>query len=212
MRLFQYASAAALAAVAFSLAPSALAQRGSAAQVVVVNYQRIASESALGRDMTTKLQGIRTQIQQQAQALQPEQQAIEQERERLMTASHGMTPAQIQANATLRPQFDAFNQRVQQFQARGQGLQGDYECTQAIALRAFTQQVSPVIQAAMTQRGAGVVIDSENVQAVAPQYDITNTIIQQLDQNPATRTATVARHALSECQPQQAAQPAAAPH
>jgi Skp family chaperone for outer membrane proteins len=209
MRLSQLASAAALAAVAAAAAPNAMAQRGNAAQVVVVNYQRVVTESALGRDMTTKLQGIRAQIQQEVQALQPEGQAIEQERQRLMTASRGMTPQQIQANATLRPQFDAFNQRLQQFQARGQGLQGDYECSQAVALRAFGQQIDPVIQAAMQQRGAGVILDSSNVQVVSPQFDITNTVIQQLDQNQSTRTATVARHALSECQPAQQPQPSA---
>jgi Skp family chaperone for outer membrane proteins len=188
-----------------------MAQRNNAAQVVVINYQRVVSESAVGRDMQTKLQGVRTQIQQEATALQPESQSIEQERQRLITAAHGMTPEQIQANATLRPQFDAFGQRLQQFQARTQGLQGDMECSQAIALRAFDQQISPVIRTAMQQHGAGVVLDAGNIQLSDPQFDITNTVIQQLDQNQATRTATVARHAMSECQPTQTAQPAHQP-
>lgn len=211
MRLLQFVSAVSLSAVALGMASTAQAQRNGAAQVVVVNYQRVVSETALGRDMTTKLQGIRTQLQQEAQALQPEEQAVTQERQRLLTASHGMTPDQIQASATLRPQFDAFNQRVQQLQARSQSLQGDFECSQAIALHAFEQQIDPALHAAMQQHGAGVAIDSGNVQAVDPQFDITNTLIQQLDQNQATRTATVTRHALSECQPAQQPQTQPAP-
>jgi hypothetical protein len=47
------------------------------------------------------------------------------------------------------------------------------------------------------------------VQVSDPQYDITNTVIQQLDQNQSTRTANVARHGVAECQAQQ---PAAAAH
>ena len=50
------------------------------------------------------------------------------------------------------------------------------------------------------RRGAGVVINSSGAIYVAPEVDITAAVIQQLDQNQATRTATVARHAVSECQ------------
>lgn len=204
-------SAAVLSAVALGLATNAAAQRNNSAQVVVVDFQRIAGESAVGRDMGTKLQGVRTQLQQEAQALQPEAQAIETERQRLAAGTRGMTPQQIQANTTWRPQFEAFNTRVQQFQQRTQSLNGDFECSQAIALRSFEQQILPVVRTVMQQRGAGVAIDAGNAQVFEPQYDVTNTVIQQLDQNAATRTATVARHALSECQPQQQQQPAAAP-
>jgi Skp family chaperone for outer membrane proteins len=207
MSLFR-SLAAATCVAALAVAPSAFAQRNTAASALVINYQRLANESALGRDMTTKLQGLRTQIQQEAQALQPEVQSLEQERQRLTTATRGMTQAQVQANTTLTPQFQAFQQRVQTLQQRQQTLQGDMECSQLIAVRDFQAQIAPSIRTLMQSRGAGMVIDTGSVQLFDPQYDVTNTVIQQLDQNQSTRTATVARHGVAECQ----AQPAAAAH
>ncbi len=208
MRLTKLALATAVAAVALGSAHDAFAQRNSAASVLVVNYQRVVSESALGRDMNTKLQGVGTQIQQQAQAMQAEGQQIEAEDQRLATATRGMSQAQVQANATLRPQVQALQQRVQQFQARRQALQGDFQCTQVIALRDFQGQTTPVIRSVMQSRGAGVVVDAGSAQVYDPNMDITNAVIQQLDQG--ARTATVARHSVSECQ-QAGATPAAQP-
>jgi len=208
MRLKKLALATAVAAVALGSAQVAFAQRNSGASAVVVNYQRIAEQSALGRDLNTKLQGIGNQIQQQATAMQSEEQSIQTEQQRLGTATRGMSDAQIQANATLRPQIEALRTRMQTFQQRRAALQGDAQCTQAIALRDFQNQVVPVVRTIMQQRGAGVAIDAGSAQVFDPNADVTNAVIQQLDQSQ--RTATVARHSVSECQ-QAGAAPAAAP-
>jgi Skp family chaperone for outer membrane proteins len=209
---FMVLSAAAIAAVAFAATPDAHAQRGrnnnQSTTVIVVNYQRVLAETALGRDISTKLQQIRTQLATEAQALAPEQQSLEQERQRLATGTRNMTAEQIRASTTWAPQFQQFQTRLQQFQARTQGLQGDMECTQAMTLRDFDRQISPIVRSAMESRGAGVALDSSQVQMTLPAFDVTTTIIQQLDQNPATRTATVARHPVSECQAQAPAAPA----
>lgn len=195
MRTFKIVAAVALAAAV--LAPDALAQRrnnNQATTSVVVNYQRVLAESAMGRDLTAKLQQIRGQIGGELQALQPERDAIEAERQRLAGVTRNMTPAQVQANA----QVQALAQRAQQFQQRGQGLQGDMECTQLFALREFDQQVAPIIRTVMEARGAGVVLEASNITYVAPEFDITSAVIQQLDQ--VARTANVARHGVAECQ------------
>jgi len=210
MRLTKLVLATAVSAVALASAPGAFAQRNNAASVVVVNYQRVVGESALGRDMQTKLQGIGTQLQQQAQAMQSEGQAIQTEEQRLQTATRGMTDAQVQASATLRPQMQALQTRVQQFQARRQALQGDFQCTQIIALRDFQTRANPIVRTVMQSRGAGVAVDANSAQVFDPAMDITNTVIQQLD--AASRTATVARHGLAECQQAGQAAAAAAPH
>lgn len=209
MRLLSIVSAAVIAVAALAVTPEALAQRGRNNQSttsVVINYQRVVAETALGRDMTAKLQQIRTQVGTEAQSLQPEQQSIEQERQRLAQASRNMSPEQIRNSSTLAPQFQQFQQRVQQFEARAQGLRGDFECSQIFALGEFDRQVSPIVRSVMEARGAGVVLDASNVQLVLPEFDITNTVIQQLDQGVATRTANVTRHAVAECQAQAPAQ------
>ena len=208
MRLTKLVLATAISAAALASAPVAFAQR--AGSVVVLNYQRVIGESAMGRDMSTKLQGVGAQIQQQAQAMQSEGQAIETEEQRLQTATRGMTQAQVQANSTLTSQIQALQTRVQQFQARRQALQGDFQCTQVIALRDFQNRANPIVRTVMQSRGAGVVVDSTSTQMFDPAMDVTNTVIQQLD--AASRTATVARHAVAECQQAGAAAPVAAPH
>jgi len=203
-------AAAAILAAAVVVAPDALAQRRGNNQpgVVVINYERVLTESALGRDMAAKLQTVRTAVQTEAQSLAPEGQSIEQERQRLATATRNMTPEQIRNSTTYGPQFQALAERVQQFQTRGQTLQGDMECSQLIALREFDRLVTPVVRSAMEARSAGVVLDSRNIQLASPDLDITTTVIQQLDQNEATRTANVTRRPVAECQAQPQQQPA----
>lgn len=209
MRLLSIFSAAALAAAAIVVAPDASAQRNrnQASTVVVVDYGRIVADTLLGRDMTAKLDQVRQQIGTEAQSLAPEQQSIEQERQRLAQASRNLSPEQIRNNSTLAPQFERFAQRLQQFQVRSQTLEGDLQCSQLIALRDLERQITPVLESTMQARGAGVAIDARNVSHSLPNYDITQTVIDALNNNAATRTATVARHSVRECAPQQAQQP-----
>jgi Skp family chaperone for outer membrane proteins len=208
MRVMSAMCAVAAIAAAVALTPDASAQRrGQATTVVVVNYQRVLAESALGRDMAAKLQQVRQQVATEAQTLQPESESIEQERQRLQRAVGNRSVEQVRNDANLSSQFQALQTRVEQFQRRGQSLQGDFECTQAMALRDFNQTVSPIVRSTMESRGAGVVLDASNIQWVQPEFDVTSTVIQQLDQNH--RTMNVARHALAECQGSAAPAPAA---
>lgn len=208
MRVVSTFSAAALAVAALAVSSDALAQRnrGQATQAVVINYQRVVTESVLGRDMQTKLAGLRQQFATEAQSMQPEQQSLEQERNRLAQATRNMSQEQIRNSTTYAPQFQQFAQRLQQFEGRAAGLRGDLECSQLMALRDFDRQVGPVLNQVMSSRGAGIVIDAGNATAFDPNFDITATVIQQLDQNQNTRVANVARHAAAECQAQQPAQ------
>lgn len=204
MRVLSVMSAAAVAAAALAITSDALAQRnrGQSTTAVVINYQRVLAESALGRDLQAKLGQVRQQIGQEAQSLAPEQQSLESERQRLAGVTRNMSAEQIRNNAD----FQRFQQRLQQLEGRAQSLQGDMQCTQLITLRDFDRQVTPIVRSVMESRGAGVVLDAANVQLVLPEFDITTTVIQQLDQNQATRTANVTRHAVAECQAQQPAQ------
>ena len=208
MRVVSLFSAAVLAVAAVSVSSDALAQRnrggGQATQSVVINYARVAAESVLGRDLQAKLAGLRQQFATEAQALAPEQQSLEQEAARLAQTTRTLSQEQIRANAAVQQ----YAQRRQQFDQRAAALRGDMECTQLISLRDFDRQVGPIVNSVMTSRGAGIVIDASNTTSFDPNFDITTTVIQQLDQNQNTRVANVARHAAAECQAQQ---PAAAP-
>jgi len=203
MRVVSLFSAAALAVAAVAVSSDALAQRNrgnaQATQAVVINYQRVAAESVLGRDLQAKLAGLRQQFQTEAQALQPEHDSLEQEAARLAQTTRSMSQEQIRSNAAVQQ----YAQRRQQFDQRAAGIRGDMECSQLIALRDFDRQVGPIVNSVMTSRGAGIVIDASNTTSFDPNFDITTTVIQQLDQNQNTRVANVARHSAAECQAQQ---------
>lgn len=211
MRVVSLFSAAVFAVAALAVSSDALAQRnrgggGQATTAVVINYQRVAADSVLGRDLQAKLAALRQQFTTEAQALAPEQQSLEQERNRLQQATRNMSQEQIRASTTYAPQFQQFAQRLQQFEGRAAGLRNDMECSQLIALRDFDNLVRPAVETVRTSRGAGIVIDSSNVTTFDPNFDITASVIQALDQNQNSRVANVARHAASECQSQQPAQ------
>lgn len=201
MRVVSLFSAAVFAVAALAVSSDALAQRNrggnnQATTAVVINYQRVAAESVLGRDLQAKIAALRQQFQSEAQALAPEQQSLEQEAARLATTTRNLSQEQIRANAAVQQ----YAQRRQQLDARAAALRGDMECTQLISLRDFDRQVAPVVNQVMTSRGAGIVIDSSNTTSFDPNFDITATVIQALDQNQNSRVANVARHAASECQ------------
>jgi Skp family chaperone for outer membrane proteins len=201
MRLMSTMCAVAVAAAAMAATPDAFAQRrGQAASVVVVNYQRVLAESSLGRDLATKLNQVRTQVAGEAQALQPEAQSVEQEARRLQQSLRNLSQQQLANNA----EVQALAQRQNTLQQRAASLQGDFECTQLISLRDARNQIMPIVRAIMQQRNAGLVIDSTQALEVTADYDITTTVIQQLDQNAATRTANVSRRPVAECSQQAA--------
>jgi Skp family chaperone for outer membrane proteins len=208
MRVSSFVSAAFAVAAMAAVSGDALAQRNRGGpSVVVINFQRVVNESVLGRDMAAKLQQVQAAVGAEAQTLGPEQQSLQQEGQRLNRLRGNRTEEQVRADAGLSAQFQQFNQRRQQFEARGAGLRGDMECSQAIALRDFQSMVMPIVQNVATSRGATTVVDASTVFYSAPDNDITTVVIQQLDQNPATRVANVARHPVAECTGQQPAAP-----
>lgn len=209
MRLMSTVCAVAIAATAIFATPDAFAQRNrnnntNATTVVLFDYQRVLAESTAGRGMTASLQAIGQQINSEAQALAPEVQSLQQEQQRIEALTRNMTAQQRRDNS----QVQAFAQRYQQMQGRRAQLEGDFECTRAIALRTFDQQISPVVRQVMEARGAGVVLDTNATQMHAAQFDVTNEVLERVNQS--VPSVAVTRRPYTECVPQQGA-PAAAP-
>lgn len=198
MRLMSTICAVAIAAAAVATASDASAQRNRSTSVVVFDYQRVLAESTAGRGIAASLTSIGQQIAQEAQALGPELQSLQQEQQRLEQVTRNMTAEQRRDNS----QVQAFAQRYQQVQGRRAQLDGDFECTRAIALRTFDQQISPVVRQVMEARGAGVVLDSNATQLHSPQFDVTNEVLERVNQS--VPSISVTRRPYSECMPQQA--------
>jgi outer membrane protein len=208
MRLMSTMCAVAVAAAAIVAAPDAFAQRNrnnnNSTSVVVFDYQRVLTESNAGRGLSAALQAIGQQINQEGQTLAPEMQSLQQEQQRIEQLTRNMTPQQRRDNS----QVQAFAQRYAQVQGRRAQLEGDFECTRIVALRTFDQQISPVVRQVMEARGAGVVLDSNATQMHAPQFDVTNDVLERVNQS--VPSVAVTRRPYTECMPQQPQQPAAA--
>lgn len=203
MRFLKQFITAAVLVGAMASAPEAMAQRNrnsQAASVIVVDYGRVAESSDLGRNMTTQLTQIGQQMQQE---LQPEATAIQAEEQSLRTALQGMTNEQIRANRALNTRRDAFAQRFEQFRARQASMSRDLEYTRQVALTDFNRQVQPIIQQVMEARGAGAVLDVGGVYHFAPSVNVTDDVVQRLNQG--ARTMTVTRQAAPAPQQQQPA-------
>lgn len=203
MRLVGIFAAAAFAAGALAVATDASAQRNrnNAASVVVFDDDRVLAESNAGRGIASGLQAVGQQINQELQALGPERQSLMQEEQRVQQATRNMSAEQRRNNS----QYQALAQRAQQFQTRQAQLQGDMECTRVMALRAFGDQLRPILQQVMESRGAGVVLSRGSVAYHGPQVDVTNDVLQRV--NASIPAITVTRRPYTECvQQQQSAQ------
>ena len=201
MRLVGIFAAAAFAAGALAVATDASAQRNrnNAASVVVYNYERMLAESNAGRGMASALQTIGQQINQELQALGPEVQSLQQEEQRIQQLTRNMNAEQRRSNS----QVQAFTQRAHQLQSRRAQLQGDMECTRAVALRSFNEQLLPILRQTAEARGAGIVMDTSTAHYVASQFDVTNDVLQRV--NTSIPSVTVTRRPYTECVGQQPA-------
>jgi outer membrane protein len=196
--------AAAAFALALALSPQASAQPASSGTVIVLDAERILAQTIAGRDMQQRLQAIAEQMQGE---LNPEQTALQQEQQRLTTATHGQTAEQVRANTQLAQQIEAFQRRSQAFSQRQVGLARDLEYTRAQAFQEFQRQTAPIIQEVMQARGASAALEASIVSRYTPAIDGTADVISRIDQR--VRSVSVSR--LSAPQPQQQQQPAQQP-
>lgn len=180
MRFFKPFIAAAVMAVFFTAAPAAHA---AGASVVVLNYEDMIASSDVGRDMGTKLNQIGQQMQEQ---LRPEAQAISTEQQSIQQAANGMTEQQVRANTQLTQRIDALQQRANQYRQREVTAARDLEYTRQMTLADFNRQITPMVREAMEAHGATMVLDSAAARFVPQGYDITDEVVQRLNQRLRT--------------------------
>lgn len=192
------------AGLALAAPAPAMAQRGAAASVIVMDYQRIISTSVAGRDLEARIRQIAEQMQAE---LQPESTAVQQEAQALQTATQGRSQDQIQRDSALRTRVQAFETRANALRQQQVARARDLEYTRQQAFNEFNRQLEPIVQEVMEARRAGVVLDRAGVQLVAEGVDATADIISRLDQR--VRTINVTRQTAPA--PQQQPNGAAAP-
>jgi outer membrane protein len=172
---------AAMAMVAlFTVAPAAHA---AGASIVVLNYENMISSSDVGRDMGTRLNAIGQQIQDE---LRPEATAIQTEQQSIQQAANGMNEQQLRANSQLTQRIEALQQRATAYRQREVTAARDMEYTRQMTLAEFNRQITPYVREAMEGKGANVVIDAAVSRLVLPGFDITDEVVQRLNQRLRT--------------------------
>ena len=167
---------AVIAASTVAIPTGALAQRLPAAVIAVVDSGRIYSEG-------TACAAARTQLQSQQTALQNRQKALADqlrpEGQQLETAVRGLNGKQ--PDAALQARIKAFQDKETAANRELQQGQQRLQSTQANVLRQINERLNPIINQAMTARGANVALDVDATLAHGQTVDITADVLARLN-------------------------------
>jgi outer membrane protein len=142
-----------------------------------VNTDRVYAECTACRAAQTQLQSQLTTLQNRQQALATQ---LRPEGEAIQTAVNALQGRQ--PDAALRTRIQQFQQRQEQAnQELSQGQQR-IQSTQANVLRQINERLNPIINQAMTARGANLAMSVDATLAHAQTVDITNDVLARLNQ------------------------------
>jgi outer membrane protein len=175
------------------------------AAVLVLDGERLVIESAVGKDMQSKLQAVATQIQNE---IRTERTPLQAEITAVQQAIGNQTAAQVRANAELRTRVENLDRRLADQERRDQRRQRELIATDEQARGELNRLVTPVIQEVVQARGGQILLERGAVAYAVGGVDITTDVVARLDQR--VRALTVTRVVLPD-QPAPGAQPAAAP-
>jgi outer membrane protein len=167
---------AVVATSALAVPATVSAQRVPAASIAIVDSGKIYAEC-------TACVAARTQLQSQTTALQNRQKALAdglrpegQQLETAVNALNGKTP-----DAALQARIKAFQDKERAANTELQQGQQRLQSTQANVLRQINERLNPIINQAMTARGANVAMDVDATLAHAAAINITADVLARLN-------------------------------
>ncbi|WP_300541743.1 OmpH family outer membrane protein [Maricaulis sp.] len=158
--------------------------------IAVFNEERVLRESAVGQHIQARIQEIATEIDAELTAMG---QPIQQETERLNAETASMTPQAIQGRPDLMQRIEALNQNAQQFELARRARQQELVQTERQAMRPVYEALQPILQAVVEERGVDILIDRGNLVFASPEFDISQAVIERLNQQLPTVTVTRVR-------------------
>lgn len=185
----------ALTAAVIAMAAPANAQTN----VLIMNEERIIAESQVGQHIATRMQAIRAEMDAELQALLT---PIQEESDRLNAETASLTPEAIQARPDLMQRIQTLNAQAQQAEALRQRLAQELQATQRQAMRPVLEALQAVLQEVVSERGAQILIDRSAVVYADPGIDVSDSVIERLNQRLPTTAVNRVRL------PQDAQQPA----
>jgi Skp family chaperone for outer membrane proteins len=171
---------------ASAIATPVVAQRVPAAQVAVVDLERVGRECNACKTASTALQSqvnaFNTRRQTLTTQLQPERQQLQ----TAVTALGGKEP-----DAALRQRIQAFQQKEATAAQELERQQSQIQRNQAYISQQINAKLVPLLQPAMERRGANVLMDTGAALRFATTLDITNDVLAALN-GVLTSVATTA--------------------
>ena len=184
----------ALTAAVIAMAAPANAQTN----VLIMNEERIVAESQVGQHIATRMQAIRAEMDGELQALLT---PIQEESDRLNAETASLTPEAIQARPDLMQRIQALNAQAQQAEALRQRLAQELQTTQRQAMRPVLEALQAVLQEVVAERGAQILIDRSAVVYADPAIDVSDSVIERLNQRLPTTAVNRVRLPQGEQQP-----------
>jgi outer membrane protein len=201
-------AAAALAVIPALSTPAAVQAQGArppAPVVVVVDTDRVLRECtacvAANTSLRSQEQSLQARRQQLVTQLQNEGQPLQTEAQRIQALPAGA--ARTTAENALRPRLQAFENSQNAANSELQNLAQNLQSIQSNVVRQINERVQPIFTTVMNNRGANLMIPSAARLANSPALDVTNDVLQLLNQQlpsvsltplpqaPGTATPTV---------------------
>ena len=180
--------------------PAPAAQGLPTARIIVFDRQALMRSSKAGQDIARQVQ---TYLQQAQESLKGEGEALQREGQTLRQQIAILAPD------VKEQKIKAFNQKQAALQKKAQDREYQIRYGAELAERQVQAALAPIIQKIMQERGANMLVDRAAILVMAPGFDITPIVIQQLDQKlPSVKVQLVSPPAellerLRRSQPQQ---------
>jgi Skp family chaperone for outer membrane proteins len=200
---FRKVAFAALAAVSLGqVAAPAFAQT----KVFIINEAKVRKDSKIGKDIAAKLgesqkdgvtklglEALANEIKTAETALKPQIESL--------------TPEAIEKNATLKARVEELNKKRAEYVQKSRFLDANLDQAQGAGMIAFEAALAPAVDVVAKQVGADVVLSAASTWYIKDAVDISQKVIQQLDDTTPTLDALRAKAEAAQPRPQAGAPP-----
>jgi Skp family chaperone for outer membrane proteins len=170
------AAMAASLLIAGALPATVLAQAATPATIIVVDIERVVSQSAAGKAAMGEIQGKVTALQTRANALQGQ----------LKTEADAIQAGQANkslAGPALDTRVKAFGQKQQSAQQELGRLENEIQRSRQFVLQQISDGVGPIVSQIMKERGANIALPKGATLQHAASLDVTAEVITRLDKS-----------------------------
>ncbi len=170
------AAMAASLLIAGALPATVLAQAATPATIIVVDIERVVSQSAAGKAAMGEIQGKVTALQTRANALQGQ----------LKTEADAIQAGQANkslAGPALDTRVKAFGQKQQSAQQELGRLENEIQRSRQFVLQQISDGVGPIVSQIMKERGANIALPKGATLQHAASLDVTTEVISRLDKS-----------------------------